>query len=95
MSDTETAQKPKTERVAPLDFITAALAAADGMYGREAAIFERELNLIFVAAIQDPEIELALVLRKKDDVAIIGVKNGEQVGNQGIKSILLPIALRL
>ena len=86
---------PSTTATSPLQFFGETLAtAAGGLFVGEE--YTHKLDELFEAAKGDQTIELVVVLRKGDDVALLGIRNGELItDNAGFRRVLLPITTRI
>ncbi|MEJ0021154.1 MAG: hypothetical protein WDN47_01075 [Candidatus Doudnabacteria bacterium] len=80
----------------PLDNFCRKLAAAEGSKSTPEK-YRQALDDIFDAAGRDPQIELVVMLRKGNDVTLLGVKKGEVIANDSseFRKILRPILTRL
>ena len=77
----------------PFEFFGETLSVAGGnKFTAEKA--KHELDEIFAAAQGDPTIELVVMLRKGDDIALMGMVRGQLVqGEALIPTVLRPIVL--
>ena len=78
-----------------LEFIGETLSAAEGRkFAPEK--YQHLLDELFAAALQDPMVQMAVVVRKGDDVAVMGLKDGVMASRSNeLRQILLPVATRL
>jgi len=79
----------------PLQFFGEAVAkAAGGKFTGEK--YMHLLDDLFDAAKGDPEVQMVMVFRKGDQVALLGMNNGELItDNAGFRRVLLPITSRI
>ncbi|OGI85972.1 hypothetical protein A3A05_02565 [Candidatus Nomurabacteria bacterium RIFCSPLOWO2_01_FULL_41_12] len=84
-----------TKRTSPFEFLGEILAAAAGGHFTPAK-YQTAVDDLVAAALKDPQIEIVVVLRKGDDVALLGGKSGRLVtDNDEFERILRPIVNRL
>jgi hypothetical protein len=79
----------------PLEFFGETLAAADGdrFTGEK---FTHMLDELFAAGKGDPEVQMTVMLRKGNDVFLIGLKDGKIIHEKAaIKEMLSPVLNRL
>ena len=84
-----------TALTSAFDFLGEILAAADG--GRfTPEKYRYNVDELAAAAAKDPSIEFVVVLRKGDNFALLGVKDGEATSDrQVLGQVLRPVVSRL
>lgn len=85
----------RSDSMNALEFISTTLAAADSNRFTPEK-FIHLLDELFAAAKGDPRIQMVLVFRKEDQVAVLGILAGQSiVDNAVFRQVLLPVVNQL